>query len=82
MKKIYGMTIKDWKMLGKIMNPSTASYGVEFETVEKYIKNHPYSVTNRRISKKGVELVEVTYPTGKVTEYPVMHLSNTTAFEY
>ena len=82
MRKIYGMTIKDWKTLGKIMNPSKVDDGVKFETIEEYIKNHPNSVTNRRISKKGVELVEVTYPTGKVIEYPAMHLSNTTAFEY
>ena len=82
MKKIYGMIVKDWKTLGKIMNPSTTDYGVKVETVEEYIKSHPDAVTNIRTSKKGVELVEVTYPTGKVMEYPVMHLSNTTAFEY
>lgn len=82
MKKIYGMGIKDWKILGGIMNPVTTYYGVKFETVEEYIKGHPDAVTNRRTSKNGVELVEVTYPTGRVVEYPARHLSNTTAFEY
>lgn len=82
MKKIYGMSIKDWKTFGKIMNPATTNYVSKFETVEEYIKSHPDAVTNRRVSKKGVELVEVTYHTGKVAEYPVKHLSNTTAFEY
>jgi hypothetical protein len=82
MKKIYGMTINDWKILGKIMNPDTTNYGNKFKTVEEYIKFHPETVTNKRVSKKGVELVEVTYPTGKVTEYPVRHLANTTAYEY
>lgn len=82
MKKIYGMSIKDWKTFGKIMNPEKTNYVSKFETVEEYIKSHPNAVTNRRVSKKGVELVEVTYHTGKVTEYPVRHLSTTTAFEY
>ena len=82
MRKIYGMSIKDWKTFGKIMNPATTNYVTKFETVEEYIKSHPNAVTNRRVSKKGVELVEVTYRTGKIAEYPVKHLSNTTAFEY
>ena len=82
MKKIYGMSIKDWEIFGKIMNPKKTNYVTKFETVEEYIKSHPDAITSRRVSKKGVELVEVTYHTGKVTEYPVKHLSNTTAFEY
>ena len=81
MKKIYGMSTKQWKTLGKIMNPETTDYGRRFETVAEYIEKHPESVTNRRVSKKGTEIIEVTYPTGKVTEYPVSHISNTTAFE-
>lgn len=82
MKKIYGMKLKDWNILGKILNPPTTNCNVRFETVEEYIANHPESVTDRRLSKKGIELIQVTYPTGKVKEYPLMHLSTTTAFEY
>jgi hypothetical protein len=82
MKKIYGMSIKDWKKLGEIMNPATTDYGIKFETVAEYIEKHPEAVTNRRVSKKGVELIEVTYPTGKVKEYPANHIDTATACEY
>ena len=82
MKKMFGMTTKQWDTLRKIMNPETTDYGKRFETVAEYIEKHPESVTNRRVSKKGVEIVEITYPTGKVAEYPVNHVHNTTAFEY
>ena len=82
MRKIHGMSIKDWKTLGKILNPTTTDCGCRFDTVVAYIENHPECVTNRRVSTKGTEIVEVTYTTGKVKEYPVAQIATTTAFEY
>jgi hypothetical protein len=82
MRKIHGMSIRDWKILGKLMNMNQPEVEKNYQTVAEYISNHPESVTNRRTSKKGVELIEITYPTGKVTEYPVKHIDTTIAFEY
>ena len=82
MRKIYGMSIKDWRKLGKILNPTTTDYGVKFDTVAEYITKHPEAVTNRRVSKRGTELIEITYPTGKVKEYPFDKINTTTAYEY
>lgn len=81
MRKIYGMSIKDWRILGKILNPTVTNYE-KIDTVAEYIVKHPETVTNRRVSKKGTELIEVTYPTGKVKEYPVNSIDITTAYEY
>ena len=78
MKKIYGMTMKDWQILNKMLNQPKAES--KFKTVEEYITLNPRSVTNRRVSSKGIEIIEVTYPSGKVTEYPIQHISSTTAF--
>lgn len=82
MKKICGMTALEWSLLGKALNKATMSGECAFCTVEEYIDRHPGCVTSRRVSKSGTEMVEVTYPTGKVAEYPLSHISTTTAFEY
>lgn len=81
-RKIYGMSLKDWKTLGKILNPTLSECDNKIPTVAEYIEAHPDVKTERRISKKGTELIKVYYPTGKVTEYPVQHINNTAAFEY
>ena len=78
MKKFYGMTMKDWQILSKMLNQPKAES--KFKTVKEYITLNPQSVTNRRVSSKGTEIIEVTYPSGKVAEYPIEHISSTTAF--
>lgn len=81
-RKIYGMTLKNWRTLGKILNPTQTDHGVKFETVAQYIKSHPSVKTERRISSKGTPLVKVFYPTGKIKEYPESLIDRTTAYEY
>ena len=75
------MTTKQMNKLIKIMNPPKCNNSIEFLTVKEYIERFPESITNRRVSAKGNEVVEVTYPTGNVKEYPISHIDRTTAFE-
>lgn len=81
MKKICGMTTRQWNLLGKALNKATMSNEETFCTVAEYIDRSPGCVTNRRVSKSGTEIVEVIYPTGKVAEYPVCNIDTTTAFD-
>ena len=82
MKKTYcGMPVSYWNTLEKMFKPAPDVGGVKMQTVAEYIESHPEVKTERRISKKGVELVKVYYHTGAVKEYPVDHIHTTTAFD-
>ena len=75
------MNVKDWRKLGAILNPTTTTHE-STPTVAEYIAAHPEVKIERRVSRKGAELIKVFYPTGKVAEYPAQHIDTTTAFEY
>lgn len=79
MKTYCGMPTSYWKTLERMMNQPKVEKN--WKTVAEYIEANPEVKTERRISKKGVELVKVYYPTGAVKEYPVEHINTTTAFE-
>lgn len=77
--ELMGMNTKDINTLKNLLN--TEVTGENLETVAEYIKNHDVK-TETRTSKKGVELIKVFYPTGKVAEYDVSKIESTTAFEF
>lgn len=81
--KLKGMTHKDTQILVNMLSmqfeKKTKS---SVQTVKEYIESHPEVKTERRISKKGTELIKVYYPTGVTKEYPVEHIERTCAFEY
>lgn len=76
--EIMGMNNKDIAILKRMM--STKAVERDFETVAEYIENHGVK-TERRTSKKGIELIKVFYPTGKVAEYEASRINSTVAFE-
>lgn len=78
--ELMGMNTKDINTLKGILNTEVRG-GKDCETVAEYIKNHDVK-TERRTSKKGIELVKVFYPTGKIAEYEVSKLDRTIAFEF
>lgn len=51
------------------------------QTVAEYIATHDIK-TERRISKKGVELIRVYYPTGITKEYEVVRINDISAYEF
>lgn len=51
-----------------------------WQTVAEYIKTHDVK-TERRTSKRGIELIKVWYPTGAVKEYQADNIDRTIAFE-
>lgn len=52
----------------------------KMQSVAEYIATHDVK-TERRVSKRGIDLIKVYYPSGKVAEYEVANLERTTAFE-
>lgn len=74
MRKINGMTLRDWNKLAKIMNvPKVES---SFKTVEQAINDGDVLIVSERTSKRGVKLVKLS--NGK--EFEKSHLSTTTFF--
>lgn len=77
MKAFYGIPkryldkLEKMTSVGKVEKP---------ETVAEYIKRTGVK-TERRISKRGTELIKVFYLSGTVKEYPVQHIDNTNAME-
>lgn len=51
------------------------------QTVAEYIITHNVK-TEKRTSKKGIELIKVYYPTGIIKEYEANNIDRTSAFEY
>ena len=76
--EIMNMSNEEIAILKRMMN--TKAVERNFETVAEYIENHDVK-TERRTSKKGVELIKVFYPTGKVAEYEASRIDSTVAFE-
>lgn len=74
MKKYYGMTLRQIKTLGKIMN--VAEVEETRKTLQQAINDGDIKVVSTRTSKKGVELVKLS--NGK--EFEKSHLSTTTYF--
>lgn len=71
MKKYYGMTKREWKALANLLNTPASEVP---ETVAEYIERTGVR-TERRTSKKGVDLIKVFYPTGIVKEYEVSRIA-------
>lgn len=74
------MTKKDraaWDRLFKNHEETTSN----IQTVAEYIATHNIK-TEKRISKKGIELIKVYYPTNVVKEYELCNIDSTRAFEY
>lgn len=76
MKKIYGMTMKNWNTLGKMLNTETPEH---VETLAEHIAAHNLK-TEERTSKRGVELVKVFFENGIVREYEKARINTTTFF--
>lgn len=75
------MSKKDREAFSRVMGANIASNPSRVQTVAEYIASHDVK-TERRTSKRGVELIKVHYPTGVVKEYEVANISRTNAFEY
>lgn len=73
-----GMSHKDTLTLARMMNPEPSEPS-RFETVSEYIERTGCK-TERRTSRKGVELIKVFYHTGDVKEYPLEHIARTCTF--
>lgn len=52
-----------------------------FYTVEEYIRRHPDTVVDRRVSKKGIALITVQYP-DEIRQYEESRIGNTCSFQY
>lgn len=74
---ICGMKEKDIKILAKMLN--TPSVG-HVETLKEYLENNPEVEREYHTSKRGIELVTIHFPNGKVRTYEVNHINTTTAF--
>lgn len=70
MKKIYGMTIRDWKKVEKLLNQPTPPHT---ETLKEHIKKNNLT-TEERTSTRGIQLVKVYFANGLVREYEKKHL--------
>lgn len=73
------MSQKDRDALARVLgaNHSTPH---PLQTVEQYLSTHEVK-TERRTSKRGVELIKVHYSSGKVKEYEFARINKTCAFE-
>lgn len=78
MRKIYGMSIRDWKTLGKLL---TTSHVSRVETLAEHIEKHNLK-TEERTSKRGVRLIKVYFENGVVREYEKAHIDTTKAFGF
>jgi hypothetical protein len=74
------MSKKDRAVWGRIFRERKETTP-NVQTVAEYIATHDVK-TEKRISKKGVELIKVYYPTGAVKEYETRNIDRTNAFEY
>lgn len=77
MRTYYGMTKRDLNKLSKLFGYGKSE---KPETVAEYIERTGVK-TERRISKRGTELIKVFYQNGAVKEYPVQHIDSTNAME-
>lgn len=73
-RKIYGMTMRQWKKLGKLLNPSTAEH---VTTVKEAIEQGLVTVVSERISKSGAKMLLLS--NGK--EFNADHIAGATYFE-
>lgn len=71
-----GMSHKDSMILARMMN--TKSVTKTWETVAEYIERTGCK-TEKRVSKKGTELIKVFYENGTIKEYPLEYIDRTTA---
>lgn len=79
MKTYNGMTRREWNLLTKLMHQCDGTVSRDFETVEQYIQRTNCK-TERRTSKRGVELIKVFFENGAVKEYELANIDRTTAF--
>lgn len=79
MKTYNGMTRREWNLLADLMHRGEGTVTREFETVEQYI-NRTNCQTERRTSKRGVELIRVFFENGAVKEYELANIDRATAF--
>lgn len=77
MKKQYGMPLKDWVLLGKMLHIAPSDPP---ETVLAYI-DRTGAKTETRISKRGVELIKVFYP-NSAKEYEKSKIGRISAQEW
>lgn len=81
MKKriIYGMPVRDWRKVGKLLNAEKVTEK-NIPTVSEYLAEYEVK-TETRISKKGVKLIKVFYPSGAVKEYEQCRIDTAAAFD-
>lgn len=76
MRKVKGMTAKQWKALNKVMTFKVTPSAYSLKSVEQAINDGDVDVISIRISKRGVELVKLS--NGK--EFEKKNLASTTYF--
>ena len=76
MRNIHGMSIRDWKILEKMMENHDVPHT---ETLAEHIEANRLR-TEERTSKRGIQLVKVYFENGIVREYEKAHLGTTTFF--
>ena len=74
MRKYHGMTLRDIKTLGKIMNVEQVEQTCK--TLQQAINDGNVTVVSERVSKRGIELVKLS--NGK--EFEKSRLATTTYF--
>lgn len=73
------MWYRDLQRLAKKNNRTRYSVEIpEALTVRQYIEKHQPR-TEKRTSKKGIELIKVFYSNGTIKEYPIDHIDRTIA---
>ena len=76
-----GLSARDKAAFRRVTGADIKPTESRFQTVAEYISTHEVK-TERRISKKGTELIKVFYENGTVKEYPIEHINRTTAFVF
>lgn len=73
-RKYYGMTLRQWKALGKIMNPPTAEH---VTTVKEAIDQGLITIVSERVTKSGAKMLLLS--NGK--EFNAEHIETAHYFE-
>lgn len=73
-RKYYGMTLKQWKTLGKIMNPPKAEH---VTTVKEAIEQGLITIVSERVTKSGAKMLLLS--NGK--EFNAEHIETAHYFE-
>ena len=74
MRKYYGMTLRQWKKLGKLLNPPKTEH---VTTVEEAIEQGLITIVSERVAKSGAKMLLLS--NGK--EFNIEHIDRAKYFE-